>query len=198
MAGVAPRATRRRALLAALALGASTLAATPARARSALSASVPPEVGAELAGAWLIGASRLRYYGFHVYDIRLWSDSARVAAAPADHALALELVYARSLRGRQIAERTLEEMRGIAPIAADQAEAWLAWLIEVLPDVREGDRITGIQRPGQSTRLFVNGRFAGELRDADFTRLFFAVWLSEKTSQPRLRQDLLSGQGGAS
>jgi hypothetical protein len=64
--------------------------------------------------------------------------------------------------------------------------------------VREGDRITGIQRPGQSTRLFVNGRFAGELRDADFTRLFFAVWLSEKTSQPRLRQDLLSGQGGAS
>ncbi len=142
--------------------------------------------------------SRLRYFGLHVYDIRLWSDSARAAAAPADTALALELVYARKLRGWKIAERSLEEMQGIAPIDASRAEAWLAWLNQVLPDVSEGDRITGVQRPAVSTRLFVNGRLAGELRDAEFTRLFFAVWLSDRSSQPRLREALLGGRGGAS
>ncbi len=192
------RLPRRQALCAALALATSVWATAPAQASAVQAAPVPPEVSAELPGARLIGASRLRYYGFHVYDIRLWSDSARATAAPADTALALELVYARSLRGRQIAERTLEEMRGIGPIDAAQAEAWAAWLNKVLPDVSEGDRITGIQRPGQGTRLFVNGRLVGELRDADFTKLFFAVWLSERTSQPRLRQDLLSGRGTAS
>jgi hypothetical protein len=34
-------------------------------------------------------------------------------------------------------------------------------------------------------------RFTGEIRDAAFARLFFAVWLSPRTSEPALRSALL-------
>ena len=67
---------------------------------------------------------------------------------------------------------------------------------QIFPDVKEGDRITGVQRPGEAARFFVNGQPRGEVRDAEFTRLFFGIWLSPRTSQPRLREALLGTQGG--
>ena len=62
---------------------------------------------------------------------------------------------------------------------------------QLFPDVQAGDRITGVHRPGVGARFHVNGRLAGEVRDADFARLFFAIWLSPRTSEPQLRAALL-------
>ncbi len=68
---------------------------------------------------------------------------------------------------------------------------------QILPDVKAGDRLTGVQRPGEGSRFFVNGQTSGEVRDAEFTRLFFDIWLSPRTSQPRLREALLGTKGNA-
>jgi hypothetical protein len=62
--------------------------------------------------------------------------------------------------------------------------------------VQAGDRITGVQRPREATRFFVNARAVGDVRDAEFTRLFFGIWLAPQTSEPRLR-DALLGSGRA-
>ena len=51
-----------------------------------------------------------------------------------------------------------------------------------------------MQRPGQSARFFFNGVLRGEVADAEFTRLFFGIWLSPNTSEPALRKQLLSGK----
>ena len=67
----------------------------------------------------------------------------------------------------------------------------MSTLTDLFPDVREGDRLTGVQRPGQSVAFFANGRATGELRDADFARRFFSIWLAPISSQPQLRQQLL-------
>ena len=112
--------------------------------------------------------------------------------------LALELEYARALDGKAIAERSLKEMQGLGSIDAALAERWLQQMRHIFPDVKKGDRITGVQRPGEAARFFVNGQPRGEVRDAEFTRLFFGIWLSPRTSQPRLREALLGTQGGRS
>ena len=62
---------------------------------------------------------------------------------------------------------------------------------ELFPDVSEGDRITGVKRPGEATRVFFNGSLRGELRDADFTRMFFGIWLRPQSSEPAMRDALL-------
>ena len=41
----------------------------------------------------------------------------------------------------------------------------------------------------------MNGKPTGEIRDAEFARLFFGIWLSPKTSEPELRAALLAGLG---
>ena len=65
----------------------------------------------------------------------------------------------------------------------------------LFPDVKAGDRLTGVQQPGRAARFFFNGQFRGEVVDAEFTRLFFGIWLSPRTSEPALRAQLLSGGG---
>jgi hypothetical protein len=181
---------RRRDLL--LALAAAPLAAAASRAP------LPPELSAALPGARLLGEATLRWFGFHVYDIRLWADSATALARPEASRLALELRYARALEGAQIAERSLQEMQGIGEVPRERGERWLEAMRTIFPDVNKGDRITGLQMPGEAARFWVNGQSRGELRDAEFTRLFFGIWLSPRSSQPQLREALLGSKGASS
>ena len=187
---------RRTVLRAGMACG---LAAAAPVALHAAEAAVPPEVQAALPGARLQGQGRLRFFGLHIYDARLWvgPDYPREAPASEDfarHPLALELDYARALDGAKIAERAIVEMERVSKLAPAQAEAWLALMKQAFPDVKAGDRITGLQAPGASARFFVNARPSAELRDAEFTQRFFAIWLGPQTSEPKLRAALLGSK----
>jgi hypothetical protein len=177
--------SRRRALLAlAAALAAPRLAAQAI-------ALPPAELLAELPGARLQGQGRLRFFGLHVYDIRLWTAPPVRAEEVLRAKAALEIEYARHLKGPLIAERSLTEMQRVGEVSAGDGERWLAAMTQLFPDVQAGDRITGVHRPGEGARFFVNGRLVGEVRDAHFARLFFAIWLSPRTSEPQLRASLL-------
>jgi hypothetical protein len=171
----------------------ATAAASPVS-----SAIAPPEVLRELPAARLFGSGRLRRFLFHVYDARLWTGPGFEVARFSMEPLALELEYGRTLYGPLIAERSIEEMRRGGDISLAQQGVWLAAMQRAFPDVNEGDRMTGVQLPGVATRFFVNGRLTGEVRDAEFTRLFFGIWLAPHTSEPRLRAALLAGASGGS
>lgn len=179
-------------------LGGVALWPAPSRAQATGHASGdtparPPELATELPDARWRGRATMRFLGLHIYDVHLWSPQAPQADTSAQP-LALELRYARRLVGRLIAERSLEEMRRIGPVSDAQASTWTEAMARIFPDVQADDRLTGVQRPGQSARFFHNGNLRGEVADAQFTRLFFGIWLSPRTSEPALRQRLLSGQ----
>jgi Chalcone isomerase-like len=150
-----------------------------------------PELATGLPGARLQGAGRLAFLGLAVYDIRLWVGEGFSAETFAQRPLAIEIEYARSLSGLRMAERSLDEMHRIAPLSAAQREAWFIAMKQAFPDVVKGDRLTGLYRPGADARFFLNGTLRAEVPDADFARTFFAIWLSPKTSEPRLRLALL-------
>lgn len=181
---------RRSLLLLPLTCGALTISPA-ALARSA--PPPPPEVSSELPGARLVGSGRLTYFLFHVYDARLWAGPEFEVARFDQVPLALELAYARGFDNADIAERSIEEMRRSGPIAPEKVTRWIAAMKQAFPDVATGDRTTGVQVPGVAARFFVNGRLTGEIRDPEFTRLFFGIWLSKRTSEPRLREALLAG-----
>jgi len=175
--------TRRLLLLA------GSAAALTVRARPP--ATPPPEVAANLPSARLQGEGRMTFLGVHVYDARLWVGPTFAANAFEQEGLALELQYGRALDGLRIAERSLAEMKKVGPVTPEQSRRWLAETTALFPDVEKGDRITGLQHPGESARFFLNGRLRGEVRDPAFARLFFGIWLSERSSEPALRRSLL-------
>ena len=164
---------------------------TLAHAGSSWADSAPPEVAGTLKAARLLGRGALTFFGLHVYDARLWVGA---AAPPADWQtvpFALELIYARSVVGSKIAERSLTEMQRQADIEPEVAQRWSRTMKALFPDVQNGDRMTGVNLPGQGARFFVNGGLRGLEPDAEFARLFFGIWLSPQTSEPALRKALL-------
>lgn len=154
---------------------------------------VPAHLAAELPDAQWSGSARMRFIAFDVYNAALWVAPGFRASRYAQSALALELTYLRSLKGRSIAERSIDEMRRGAALTATQERNWLAAMQAAFPDVQSGDRITGVHQPGLGARFWFNGQLRATVPDAEFSRLFFGIWLAETTSEPRLRSALLAG-----
>ena len=141
----------------------------------------------------VVGSARLRVWGFDVYDMRLKAGPSFDTARFADGPLALELSYLRNLKGADIAERSLDEMRRLETIEPAQAEVWLVAMRNLFPDVKKGDRLAGVHQPGRGASFYLNDRLLGEVADPRFSRLFFGIWLSPNTSQPAMRATLLQG-----
>ncbi|QIM47783.1 hypothetical protein G9Q38_00610 [Pusillimonas sp. DMV24BSW_D] len=150
----------------------------------------PPEVREVLGDARLQGQERFRWFGFSVYDIRLWVKAPLSTEAWVGRPFALELTYARSLEGQAIAEKSLEEMQAQETIDAQRQASWLSFMQSAFPNVEDGDRLTGIYRPDGGAAFYFNGRETASTDDADFARLFFGIWLSSDTSEPALRRAL--------
>ncbi len=147
----------------------------------------------ELPGATQVGSSRMRFFGFDIYDAALWVGPGFRASQYAQHALVLDLLYLRKLSGQAIAERSIEEMRRAGKLAADQEQRWLTDMVRLFPNVRQGDRLSGLHQPRAGARFWFNGQALGNIADPEFSRLFFGIWLADTTSEPRLRSALLAG-----
>jgi len=157
----------------------------------ALAGSLPAELRGTLPVAALSGQATLRFWGFEVYLASLWVAPGFSASRYFDHGFALELVYLRDFSGADIAKRSLAEMARQTAIGPDQARRWGEQMGALFPDVKAGDRLTGIHLPGVGVRFVFNGQPLGEMFDAEFARLFFGIWLSPQTSEPKLRLALL-------
>lgn len=166
--------------------GATVLLGLQVRA-VALPLGPPAEIAQAQPQAQLSGRSTLRFLGLAIYEARLWAGPDFALARYARHPFALELQYQRSLKGRLIAQRSLDEMRRQPDFPEHQAGAWSEQMQALFPDVAPGDRITGEHLPGSGARFWFNGRPLGEVRDAQFARLFFGIWLSPATSEPQAR-----------
>lgn len=150
----------------------------------------PPEVTG-LPALRSVGAARLTVWGFQFYDARLWAPAEFSADDYARSGFALELTYLRSFDHGSIAERSIKEMRSIGSMGEPQAAQWLAQMRKIFPDIAKGDRLVGVHKPGEGATFTFNGKPAGEIRDPEFGRLFFGIWLSPQTSQPQMRRELL-------
>jgi hypothetical protein len=135
------------------------------------------------------GTGTLRWFGFHVYDARLWLGSDRPAAA---RPFALALRYARDFEGRKIAEASIEEIERLGFGTARDRNRWLEEMQGLFPDVGEGQELAGLNIPGRGVRFYLDGRTIGEVLDPEFARAFFAIWLDPRTKAPSLRVALLN------
>ena len=154
-------------------------------------ATLPQEVATGLASAQFSGTGKLTFFGLNVYDASLWVSPGFKPNDFENHAFVLESHYFRAFSAENIAKRSLEEMQRIEKIPEPTAELWLTTLRDVLPDVKKNDCLIGVHKPGSGVSFWLNGKRSGEIRDVELSRQFFAIWLSPKTSEPKLRKALL-------
>ena len=164
------------------------LTMTPVASHAVNAPPLPPQVALLAPNLKVQGGGELTFFGISVYDGYYWSPTRGWAQ---DGPFALDLHYHRALDGEKIAERSVGEITKLGYGTAEQRLRWGEEMKRVFPDVRRGDRLTGIHLPGGVVRYFLNGKSIGEIADPGFARAFFGIWLDPKTSQLDFRQMLL-------
>ena len=154
----------------------------------AAAAPLPAAVGVDFPALTQFSDARFRFLLIHVYDASLWTSAARWT--PED-VFALDIRYARAVTGRQLAARSIEEMRRQGHTDGVLLARWEAAMLRVFPDVARGERLVGVNMPGREARFYGTRGFLGAIDDPGFARAFFDIWLDERTSQPALRRELL-------
>ena len=139
----------------------------------------------------LSGSGKFTYWGFHVYDAWLWVGARGLDPKILDQPFALVLRYARDFSGKDIADRSAEEIAKLGIGSAAQQAAWAAWMQANIPNVKEGDTLTGLYQPDGGLTLLLNGKRVAANEDPSFARAFFSIWLDERTTGPALRAALL-------
>jgi hypothetical protein len=186
--------TSRRTLLAAgLSAGLLGVDLSVAHGQTATTAAPPTRLQGLLSSPKLMGQQRFTYWGFAVYDASLWANASFASLDWAQHHLVLELRYLRDFKGADIAQRSIDEMHGQRALTAAQTQNWSAQLRQLIPNVREGERLTGVYTPHKSLQLLHQDQLVGELRDGELAQRFMGIWLAPETSQRQLRQQLLAG-----
>ncbi|MEM7046137.1 MAG: chalcone isomerase family protein [Pseudomonadota bacterium] len=137
-----------------------------------------------------VGQGRYRYLLFNVYDAQLFAPG---GAWHADQPYALVLSYLRYLRGDLIAKRSAEEIRKQGFEQEQILTEWQEKMTALFPDVNKNTSITGIRTEQGHTLFYFNDQFIGRIDDTQFSDLFFGIWLSEATTAPGLRRQLLGG-----
>ena len=153
--------------------------------------SLPDLVTRDLMGLAVRGGAVMRFIGLKVYDVRLWTP-----LKPFTHAdpFAVELVYNMSFTGKDIADRSVKEMRAQGISDEAKLKRWGDEMVKIFPDIKQGDTLIGVSLPGKEARFYNREKLIATVPDPEFAKAFFDIWLSEKTSEPRLRVRLLAEQ----
>lgn len=137
------------------------------------------------------GGGSMSFFGIDVYDGWYWTSQ---RGWPADAQYALDLTYHRDFEGTRIAQRSEDEMARLGYGTAEERARWRKLMARIFPDVRKGDRITGLHDEGGRVRYFHNGQPIGTIQEQGFAQAFFGIWLDPRTSRNDFREKLLGKQ----
>lgn len=161
----------------------AVLGITPAYAMEKITTFVP--------NAQKVGEGRLTYLFWDVYDAALFAPDGQWNS---DQPFALKLSYLRDITGEKIADRSIEEMRNQGFDDEVKLATWHTQMRDIFPDVGKGTSLTGVYTSDGAAVFYYNNEESGRINDAEFSALFFNIWLSPDTSAPDLRRKLL-GRG---
>lgn len=157
-------------------------------AAPAMAAEAPRYIANTVPDAREVGSGRLTYMFWDVYDATLYAPRGQFDPRKP---FALRLEYLRSLKGRAIADTSAEEIRKQGFRDEVRLAAWHEQMVRMFPSVQEGSVLTGIYAPGKGTSFYSGGKKIGTIKDEEFGRYFFNIWLGPQTRAPSLRRKLI-------
>lgn len=137
--------------------------------------------------AKVVGSGKLSYLLWDVYNATLYAPNGRWKR---NKPFALSLSYLRAVTGKDIADRTVQEIRKLGFTNEVKLAAWYRQMKRIFPNVTKGSNLTGIYTPNSQTYFYRGKRQIGYIRDPEFGYWFFNIWLGKNTSQPDLKLKL--------
>jgi len=143
----------------------------------------------ELNGMGLRTKVVFKVYVAGLYLEKTSRDGMEIAAS--EQLKRMELVFLRGVDGadvaKAIADGFVNNSGPVLPALKDRIAKFGA----LIPDVKKGDKLLFLYRPGGGIELQANGKTTGSVEGKDFADALFRVWLGPKPSDKALKNGLL-------
>ncbi|MEI7527794.1 MAG: chalcone isomerase family protein [Elusimicrobiota bacterium] len=131
---------------------------------------------------------------FKVYVAGLYlekrsADGMEIAAS--EQVKRMELVFLRSVDGATVAEAITGGFDKNAGPALPALKARIEKFSQMIPDVKKGDRLVFVYRPGSGLEVLAGGKTTGKIEGKDFSDTLFKVWLGASPADKALKAGLL-------
>ena len=107
-----------------------------------------------------------------------------------DKQLALKITYYRDIDKVDLIEATADQWQHIG-VAHQNIPLWLNELATIWPNIKKNDMLIVTRNKDNSASFFNDKGLLGTVKDPDFGNAFLNIWLSEKTTRPKLREKLI-------
>ena len=137
----------------------------------------------------LIGEGTLKVLIWEVYDLRLFTDGTPFSW---NNKFMLEFDYSRKLKKESVIDASLKEFKLQPNVLDKDIKAWEVYLEQVIQTVQKGTKAIVMWVPDGKIVFDYEGSPPSTIENEDFARAFLNIWLGDKTSQPKLRSQLLA------
>jgi hypothetical protein len=156
-----------------------------------VSSPLPRIVKQQWQGFEMIGETRLRHFGFHIYDATFWMLGDKDINNMDNNVCALSITYARNISAQELLSSTEKEWRRLGFADQYPIDAWLKQLTEIWPNVHDGDQLVVVTTPNGSATFYNKESLLGKVDDPKFGSAFLAIWLDENSRFTKNRKELL-------
>ena len=138
-----------------------------------------------------VGKAEMRWLFFPLFQVALKTSDGRYQESR--YPQALDILYRRDIEKKYLLVATDRQWQRLNVTAAKRQQ-WLKQLGAIWPTIKRGDRLGFSVNADGSNHFIYNGRNIGGINDKNFGASFLAIWLSPKTSQPGIREVLISAK----
>jgi len=136
-----------------------------------------------------LGNTVFSFLFWDLYKSELLTTSKQYPLQSDQDKLLYEIEYFKAISAKSLVEKTVEQWQHLG-FKPSRYEPYLSKLQRIWPDIQPGDKLTFVMSNANSA-FYYNKRLVGVMGDIEFGPLFLDIWLSEKTSEPKLRKELL-------
>ncbi len=150
-----------------------------------------------------VGEGKLNYLFWDIYLAQYYSSAPQSTKAEWQHRQnetlidnpvnALRIKYFKSIDKQSLIEATIAQWQHLG-YEENDINRWVAQVEPIWPDVEPGHTLTFRVEPDRPSQFFYNGYWIGNVEEKGFGKAFLSIWLSERTSEPKLRQALLGAR----
>ena len=169
-----------------LAIGSGSLTA-----QTEITSPLPEIVRTQDADLQMVGNTRLKRFGLHIYDASYWVQEKDTIGSPGGPIRALSIKYARNINQEKLLSSTKKEWQRLAITKRFPTDLWLSKLKELWPNVKKGDQLVVVSHPDGTSSFFSHHALLGEINDPDFGPSFLAIWVDERARFSKNRKELL-------
>ncbi len=136
-----------------------------------------------------VGSAKFSVLFWDIYNSTLYTKLGSYSHKNSPDSLLFEIEYLKDIKTNDLVDRTVQQWKYL-DIPESEYSKFIPTLNAIWPDIVSGDKLSMLVLNNQSVFYF-NDIKVGSIEEKEFGELFLSIWLLPKTSQKKLRNQLL-------